>query len=143
MERTARGNAADSGMSVQPIQLVTGDEHGGRAWLWMVAAAGTVAVVLSGLVWAWAVRRAAIARQPAEYAFRSLAKELGVKPGLARLVHRLSPVHTRAAPVALLLSGHALAEAITSFEQHNPSRRDRRVIERVREAFGIADRDAS
>ncbi len=124
---------------VDPLRLVTGEEPEAPSVLWVLAIA-VGAMALAGLVlYLIALHRARMARNPDEYAFRVMARRLRVPGSHAALIRRLAAAHSTAPPVALLISGSALAASLESFEQHNPSRRDRRVSRQLRARFDLCD----
>lgn len=120
--------------SVQgPVNLVTGEPPApGQPilplWLGLTIIGAVIATGL--LVWAVLARRAAIDRDPAEYAFRALVRRLGVPQRHAVLIRKLA-AGVQCAPVALLLSDYARKAAVMSYEKTNPSKRQRVVLEQL------------
>jgi hypothetical protein len=113
-----------------PVQLMTGGppapvRHIISLELGLAIIGAIVAVAL--VSWAILARRAAIERNPSEYAFRALARQLGVSHGRASLIRKLAAA-AQCAPVALLVSDHALQAAIMCMEQTAISKRMRAAI---------------
>jgi hypothetical protein len=121
-----------------PIHLVTGDEPARGFPMWAVGAAFGVAVAFALLVWLVGAYRAHLAANQSDHAFRALANAMRIGPGMRSLIRRLALAHPNAAPAALLLSGHALAAALRAMEGTSIGRRDRRRLDKLRRAFGLA-----
>ena len=98
-------------LGIEPVRLVKGDET--SAWAaeaWMVVASMVVLLVaISGVVLMVRARRG---RDDRESAFRALASGLGLSGDARGLLRRLAAAHGAASPVALLLSDHALRQAV-------------------------------
>ena len=117
-----------------PVRLVTGADPSGAgtfpAWL-LPSLAGIVVVLSAGacLVARWRSHRAG---EPAEHAFRRLARRMGLGTADVRLVRVLARAHGSAGPVALLISDHAMARAVEGFERGDPPRKQRARAQRLR-----------
>jgi hypothetical protein len=116
-----------------PINLFTGEPVPPAApilplWLGLTIIAAIIA--LSLVAWAILSRLAAIDKDPAEYAFRLLARRLHIPQRQASLLRKLASV-VQCAPVALLVSPHALHAAALCYEKSKPSRRDRATLKQL------------
>lgn len=118
--------------SLAPIRLVTGEEPPPVAGSlpWFVGLA--VLLFLLGLA-LLALRRWLARQAPEEQAFLLLALLRGLGPRSIARLRRLAAAHGRAAPVALLLSGDALAAAIRRYSRNAPGERERRAALRLGE----------
>jgi hypothetical protein len=109
-----------------PIHLITGrppapTEH----VLSLGAGLAIIGLIVAIALAAWAViaYRAALEKNPAEHAFRRLARRLRIPPRHTSLLRRLA-TEVQCAPVALLISDHALRAAALCFERTGPGKRD-------------------
>ena len=121
----------------EPIRLVKGDEAGVTPMGVWVGGGLALCVGLAVLAW-WAVaaRRARVRRDEREYAFRALARAMGMPGGVRQLLRR------RAAGAGAARLEHAkTAEqqqaAIGALEQSPVSKGDRRQLERLRRDFAL------
>ncbi len=113
-----------------PIHLVTGAPPVAAPpmmplWLGLTIIAAVVVIALVAWFVLW--RRAAVENDPAEYAFRTLCRHIGVQGRRQALLRRLAAT-ARCAPVALLVSDSALRTAALCHERSNPGRRDRALL---------------
>ncbi|HYE61293.1 MAG TPA: hypothetical protein VD997_04795 [Phycisphaerales bacterium] len=123
-------------LGIEPVRLVKGDET--SAWAaeaWMVVASMVVLLVaISGVVLMVRARRG---RDDRESAFRALASGLGLSGDARGLLRRLAAAHGAASPVALLLSDHALRQAVVGVKGAGLPRAERRALERLRADLGL------
>lgn len=104
---------------LEAVRLVTGDEpvsgprDGVRLLLWGAIGVG---VVLASVVLVGLARKAAVRRDPAEFAFRSLSRKMGLSASEKRLV-RNAGTCVEAAPVALLVSEEACRVAFSRMDR--------------------------
>ena len=114
---------------VEPIRLSTGQPEPAPSVLplWIGLVFVGVAILVTLAAWAWSIYCAKVEANPTEYAFAAMAKRLGISGGQQELLRRLA-AGARTAPVALLLSDHALEVAAMCFEREHPRSRD---VERV------------
>ncbi|MCA9299572.1 MAG: hypothetical protein KDA28_10925 [Phycisphaerales bacterium] len=114
----------------EPIRLVTSEAPGlsnlDRGLLFFGAATALVVLVACVLL----LRRHLRPSDPGERAFRSMARRLGIGRGGAALVRRLAS-HVEVAPPALLVSRHALLQAVRSSPGIEQDPAYRRLYERL------------
>jgi hypothetical protein len=116
-----------------PVRLITGEPAASveRAVSWpMALGAIGVLVAVACFVWSAVALRAAVAREPSEYAFRALARRLRVPARHAALIRKLASC-AQCAPVALLVSEHALHAAAMCFEKTGPGKRDAALVRQL------------
>jgi hypothetical protein len=89
----------------------------------MIAAIAGLALV----AWTVVARRRAVERRPSEHAFRGLARRMRVSARHEAIIRRLASC-AQCAPVALLVSEHALRAAASCFEKTGPSKRDTALV---------------
>jgi hypothetical protein len=116
-----------------PINLVTGEPAPHAAAilpLWLGLTIIGVIVVVALVAWAALARLAAMDKDPAEYAFRLLARRLHIPHRQTAMVRKLAGM-AQCAPVALLVSAHALQAAALCYEKFHPSKRDRATLKKL------------
>jgi hypothetical protein len=116
-----------------PVHLFTGEPTAPThpilpIWLGLILIGAVITVAL--FIWFLIDRAERIDRDPAEYAFRAMARRLHTPQRHADLLRRLANcAHTT--PVALLVSDHALRAAALCYEQTNPPKRDKAALKQL------------
>lgn len=119
-----------SGMST-PVELA---EHGAVTTS-LVALAAACVLALAAL-WVW---RRMKPTDPGEAAFTAISRSLGLTRADRLLVRELAAAHGAATPVALLLSEHALKEAVAAARGIEDAARVEDLVGRIdRAARGLA-----
>jgi hypothetical protein len=116
---------------VAPVRLTTGDDAApihSVLPLWVGLFIVIAAIIVTVIAWLITARNDRIEADAAEYAFRALARRQRIPKAQQRLLRRLGEV-AKTAPVALLLSDHALAAAALCLARANPSKRERAALE--------------
>ncbi len=96
-------------------------------------ALGAALALIAGAWWVWRRSRPS---DPAEAAFLAISRALRLSRAERHLVRELSAAHGRATPTALLLSEHALKEAIQTAQGIEDSLRIDRLVRKLDEATG-------
>jgi len=115
----------------EPLRLITGEAGGGDPardfWL-LVALLGGVFIVSScGAAYLWWKRT--LTHDPSEYAFRAMARRLGIARTDRRAIRTLAQRQGRA-PVALLVSPSALRASLE--DRSSIENLDRSTLDRLR-----------
>src|SRR5262245_45131213 len=106
-----------------PIHLITGEppapvQHAISSPPTLVLVAAAVGIAL--ILWAVFARRIAAKRQSPEHAFRALSRRMRLPSRHEAIIRKLASC-AQCAPVALLVSDHALEAAAMCFEKTSPS----------------------
>lgn len=113
----------------EPLRLITGapgpSDASGQFWLFVALSAGVFILSSLGALYLWS--RRGLDRDPSEFAFRTLARRLGVRRRDVRQLRALAR-SKGLPPVALLMSPSALRDAI---ERAKGESTDRASIERL------------
>jgi hypothetical protein len=110
-----------------------------RAGSWSVVphtsllALGLAFALIAGAWWVWRCSRPS---DPAEAAFLAISRGLRLSRAERHLIRELSAAHGRATPTALLLSEHALKEAVQTAQGIEDSLRIDRLVRKLDEATG-------
>ncbi|MBX3363499.1 MAG: hypothetical protein KF866_01930 [Phycisphaeraceae bacterium] len=91
-----------------------------NAAFWVSVAAWALVAVLSTAAAVWIVWRQALAERPAEWAFRSLARGLGLTRGQIQTIRSIAAEMGKP-PVALLLCPDALTSRMNQDDQTHPA----------------------
>lgn len=113
----------------EPLRLITGapspSDASAQFWLFVALSAALFVLSSLGALYLWS--RRGLERDPSEFAFRTLARRLGVRGRDARQLRALARSRGLA-PVALLMSPSALRDAI---DRAKADSTDRASIERL------------
>ncbi len=96
-------------------------------------ALGAALALFAGAWWVWSRSRPS---DPGEAAFLAISRGLRLSRAERHLIRELSAAHGRATPTALLLSEHALKEAIQTAQGIEDSQRIDRLVRKLDEATG-------
>lgn len=99
---------------------------------WGSVLAGLLACgLVAGAIWLW---RRSRPEDPGDEAFRVLSRALGLSRAERVLVRELAAAHGQAVPTAILLSEHALAEAVRVHRGVGDDERVDRLVLKLQEA---------
>ncbi len=123
----------------EPLQLITGEAVGGdpARQFWLLVGILSILFLLStlGAIFLW--WRRTLSTDAGDFAFRTLARRLGVARRDRSLIRRLAKIRG-SAPVALLVSPSALRDAIETCRHSKEADLDRDSLDRLMERLAGA-----